>query len=205
MHTHKEMKARPILFSAPMVLAILEARKNQTRRVVKYNAAIGGIHPAVAGIVHRGDGWFGFEADEGIKRQFATTFPFHTIRCPYGQAGDQLWVKETWLDLSNDPDLATIEYRADYDASTMPDWKWKPSIFMPKDYSRITLEVTEVRVERLQDISPQDAIKEGIGMTMRNEPPAVQRYAELWESINGPGSWAENPWVWVVEFRRINP
>jgi hypothetical protein len=198
------MKERPILFSAPMVRAILEGRKTQTRRIVKYNLVLGGIHPAVASIVHRGDGWFGFEAVEEIKRQYSTTFPLHAIRSPYGQEGDRLWVKETF---QAHPIYGSPVYRADWSSPYNPvedeGWPWKPSIFMPRKTSRITLEITDIRVERLQRISPQDAIKEGLGMTLRNEPSAVQRYAELWESINGKGSWDANPWVWAITFQKL--
>lgn len=122
------------------------------------------------------------------------------------------------MDRMTNPNAAEVEYRADYDSSNMPDWKWRPSIFMPRAYSRITLEITGVRVERLNQISRIDAIAEGIvkvrhdvyGLDVgwqwsKNEDSCDSpqlAYEKLWESINGPGSWDQNPWVWVVEFRR---
>lgn len=221
------MKDRPILYSGPMVRGILEDRKSQTRRIVKYNSAIGGIHPAVSSIVHRGDGRFGFEASEALKRQYCTTFPLHAIRCPYGQPGDRLWCRETWradglgTDCLRVASRETIKenlcYRADFDASEIEAHiRWKPSIFMPRWASRITLEVTAVRVERLQEISREDAIAEGIffdehldgyvsdsdGRSFHGSDPRIS-YMHLWNSINGPGSWDINPWVWVLSFRRI--
>lgn len=194
------MKERPILFSVPMVMAILEGRKTQTRRIVK-DTGLYAIEEK-------------YHGKETARRELANL----ATQCKYGKPGDRLWVRETWRthEMPNGDD--GILFRADGSfvpientAEAAEKWcavkrsLWRPSIFMPRWASRITLEITGVRVERLQDISSQDAIKEGIGITMRNEPGAVQRYAEIWESINGPGSWAENPFVWVIEFRRIKP
>lgn len=172
------MKERPILFSAPMVRAILEGRKTMTRRVIKPQRSEWALV-------------------EGCQEKI--------LSCPYGQVGDRLWVKETFrTDAYIDE---RVEYRAtptveaqveSYDP--MP--KWKPSIFMPRKHSRITLEITGIRVERLKDITEEDAIREGInnmGSVMRH----VGFFQDLWESINGPDSWEANPWVWVVEFKRI--
>ena len=194
-----------------MVLAILDGRKTQTRRIVKpeppesWMPEVGKYHPTVV------DPRTG-ELSPGIETFGASDEDF-CVKCKYGEPGDRLWVKETWLDLCNDPDLANIEYRADYDASTMPDWKWKSPLFMPKIYSRITLEITKVRVERLQDITEDDAKAEGapfeLGTLERLILGAKAKYrsgyVRLWESINGPGSWEANPWVWVIEFRTIKP
>lgn len=200
------MKERPILFSAPMVRAILDGRKTQTRRAYKNRK-----HPdfgcdiAASELVR--------EAQHVIDRA-----------CPYGQPGDRLWVRETW---SSD-DGKTAWYRADgetYNAG-LP---WRPSIFMPRWASRITLEITGVRVERLNEISTEDAIAEGTPVTWgdwRGQAPewalrsigpeygspgshlwdnrtTVKNYGLLWESINGAGSWAANPWVWCIEFKRL--
>jgi hypothetical protein len=143
------------------------------------------------------------------------------VRCPYGECGDKLWVREVWgfeKRTEDDPLLEpVVTYRADQAEHLYPVKRWRPSIHMPRHLSRITLEVTTVRVERLQDISEADAQAEGI--TPKWEPgcsgrlmdafggfsfrPAASAYAELWEQINGPGSWDANPWVWVIEFKRV--
>lgn len=193
------MRERPILFSGPMVRALLDGSKTQTRRMVK--------HPALKDlsyIVHCGDGWWGDE--EGDVQAL----------CPHGQPGDRLWVRESWMDTSStgiesrDPHtlkLTRYAYMADTPAGSYADQcrkdfglKWKPSIHMPRAACRITLEITGVRVERLQDISDADARAEGMPATVANSPRVW--FASLWESINGPGSWDANPWVWVVEFKR---
>lgn len=214
------VRERPILFSAPMVRAILEGRKTQTRRVMKPQPL--GAPPKIG--CHELDGGrYGFFDEE---RDFA---------CPYGAPGDRLWVKETWQariqtshecdewylcdgpprelrDRFGDPE---IEYKA-----TSPGLgPWRPSIFMPRWASRITLEVVSVRVERLHDISEEGAIAEGIKRGEYQGEPVhwrnylatspvdlcaspIESYRSLWESINGLGSWDANPWVWVVEFER---
>ncbi|MBY0438575.1 MAG: hypothetical protein K2W80_10315 [Burkholderiales bacterium] len=204
-------RERPIIFSAPMVRAILNGSKTQTRRIVKPQPVIRDGEPV----------W-----PIGTKRPRGRGFE----DCPYGQPGDRLWVREThgvadrWLhDCETNPPRC-IAYRADlsarnFDPPYVPNtaswgWagmKWRPSIHMPRWASRITLEVTGVRVERLQDISEADAIAEGVvqapygwwsGFPGSSSPTAKGAYALLWDSINGPGSWDANPWVWVVEFKR---
>lgn len=192
------MKERPILFSAPMVRAILSGTKTQTRRIYRPKAG----YPRQDGeILPDGSGYMGW--DEGP--------------CPYGAAGDRLWVRETWA--SDDGRAAW--YRADGETHNagLP---WRPSIHMPRWASRLTLEVTGIRVERLQDISEEDAKAEGaleICDICGNPPedevhwaceadyvPQVSHrvgFQDLWESINSPGSWGLNPWVWVVGFRRL--
>lgn len=210
------MADRPILFSAPMVRALLAGVKSQTRRAVK-GWPLEWLSPPVS---------------------FTPEYVAHPDNkaCPYGQPGDRLWVREAWgvadkwlHDCETDPPRC-IAYRADlaarnfdpvYDVDTSswafgPHMKWRPSIHMPRWASRITLEVTGVRVERLQDISEADAIAEGIHKPLgsqfwHTDPGAnilpgdtpVWAYRNLWESINGPDSWAANPWVWVVEFKRV--
>ena len=181
------MKERPILFSAPMVRAILDGRKTQTRRIVKQKHL-----PFLENITGN------FLDGKWDQRPF-----------PYGKPGDRLWVRETFC---YHDDLAMYLYKAD-DVTCC---KWKPSIHMPRIASRILLEVVNVRVERLNDISEEDAIAEGInlpspyvGIGMDGEVIESETiswmpsdyYKELWESINGPGSWDLNPWVWVVEFK----
>jgi hypothetical protein len=182
------MKERPILFSAPMVRALLAGSKTQTRRIVK---------------------------DKHIDAAPPVCF-FQWLRenCPYGQTGDRLWVRETWIPRAAE---SAALYRADYDdaqasglAGMYSDRGWRPSIHMPRWASRILLEITGVRVERLQDISDHDALAEGVSPDMglrwqSGDDTPRGMYGELWESINGPGSWAADPWVWVVEFKRVTP
>lgn len=208
------MTERPILFSAPMVRALLAGTKTQTRRVIKAPGVF-----VSSGAV---DGFGVVSMYDGAIRE---------VRCPYGQPGDRLWVRETW----QGPLIPESEYtgpheRAKFnlpkfcqyaaDGGPAPEFiddddnrhcRWRPSIHMPRWASRILLEVIAVRVERLQDISEADALAEGIesyalngkaGITGElNLPAGYFRY--LWESINGPDSWDLNPWVWVVEFRRL--
>lgn len=223
------IKERPILFSAPMVRALLEGRKTVTRRQVKKQAALdclaAGFEPAFLAL------------------------PGNADLCPYGQPGERLWVRETWGVISHDfdehgnmidwkPDRPAsairemrfgqgyysghVIYRADGEAAWAGDddgggddrSAWKPSIHMPRIASRILLEITGVRVERLQAISRRDIRAEGlecppelvsddVSPNYRDWYPAVWR--DLWESINGAGAWDTNPWVWVVEFKRVTP
>lgn len=191
------MTERPIIFSAPMVRAILKGQKTQTRRVQ-------------GRVQVRPDGM-------SAERLLAAM-----SLCPYGKPGDRLWVREAWgfeTRTEDDPLLEPVAtYRADEVEHLHPVNRWRPAIHMPRHLSRITLEVTAVRVERLQDISEADAIAEGVveHQTLRTGTRAcnldggmmhacgpVPVYRTLWESINGPGSWDANPWVWVVEFRRF--
>ena len=187
------MKERPILFSAPMVRAILDGSKSQTRRVVKQDRdGLLDCKPTPA--------WDAF---------------WQCVACPYGKPGDRLWVRETWSadawfdgHAPNDiPDSAYIAYAAGRRAVAWPAamGKVRPSIHMPRWASRILLEVTDVRVERAQDISDRDARDEGAEQIGDCEGAYVAGFRRLWESINGADSWSANPWVWVVEFRRIEP
>ena len=139
------------------------------------------------------------------------------LKCPYGSPGDRLWVKETHARVhpgmlqSLDPDPESHEwttvYRADanggYVGKLMEYTKWKPSIFMRREFSRITLEIEAVRVERLQDISENDASREGVELTRPHDQTFYGEFERLWQSINGPGSWDANPFVWVIQFRRV--
>jgi len=184
------MKERPILFSGPMVRAILEGRKSQTRRVVK-----------------------SVDVQNCCTHQCGGKSAAVLAHCPYGKPGDRLWVRETHL-----PTASGVYYRADFsdfDAAGHGAMYggWKPSIFTKRAYSRITVEIVKVRVERLKDISVTDAIEEGIPVNtcLRKAPfgtgwaHPVSAYVELWESLNGEGSWEDNPWVWVIEFKRVKP
>jgi hypothetical protein len=211
-------KERPILFSAPMIRAILDGRKSQTRRAVKPQPELAQLLTA--------SGWSAWHNERG-----------RPLRYPYGQPGDRLWAREAWCGREGHAlhgCTGTYFYRADGEHQQgkqvgftymLRERRWRPSIYMPRWASRITLEVTGVRVERLQAISEADAIAEGIrlqpfhpddgwplsqGFTWREEdgrcalfPSACDAYRDLWESINGPGSWDANPFVWVVEFRRV--
>jgi hypothetical protein len=182
-------KERPILFSGPMVRAILAGRKTQTRRIVKNQE------------------WYNLKGDYGDRLRGVD-------RCPYGHPGERLWVRETWFCATGEPGPALCHYQADGDR---PEFKglWKPSIHMFRWASRITLEITGVRVERLQDISEADAIAEGIakhsdqwidypaGKSAAGWSDPRKSFTSLWQSINGGDSWNANPWVWVVEFRKL--
>ncbi len=232
------MKERPILFSAPMVRAILAGTKTQTRRVVK----IPGVMPHTSFVItHPEEEIIRF--DDGTFHYLSTAAMSGPYACPYGQPGDRLWVRETWRHtcdsleearaLTEDITSGTaVDYRATYvdelmrngpmaraDAEECCRWEtWKPSIHMPRWASRILLEVTDVRVQRLQDISGSDARAEGVerihcygpdcpdgedGCNARGCYGARERFHELWDSINGAGAWGANPWVWALSFRRV--
>lgn len=199
-------KERPILFSAPMVRAILEGRKTVTRRPVKLQP-----HIDASGNFCVGKYNYGQDLD-GTPM----TKHFVTSHCPYGQPGDRLWVRETFKPSTNcRPAIAEpYIYRADLNQDGTQKWAaaWKPSIHMPRAACRILLEITDVRVERLQAISRADIRAEGlecppelasddVSPNYRDWYPAAWR--ELWESTGG--DWASNPWVWVVEFKRVMP
>ena len=181
------MKERPIIFSGPMVRAILDGRKTQTRRAVKPQPL-----------------WV---ASPGVPFKTMDADPKGTINCPYGQPGDRLWVRESHYMIlqTHDGGAGAVEYRADYCDELASGIRWRPSIHMPRSASRITLEVVSVRVERLDEISEEDAKAEGYKSQSIMENPDAGRlwFRDLWESINGPGSWAKNPFVWVVEFKRV--
>ena len=204
------MKERPILFSAPMVRAILAGTKTQTRRAMRDQV----IEPGIVRMTRPG-------CCE-IVNEHGISIP--GFSCPYGQPGDRMWVRETFAHIYRDnrrPDERRdddVAYKADHQGLDEYAYgSWKPSIHMPRWASRITLEITGVRVERLQDISEADAISEGIESAYeswrdyRTDPAVnfpcadspISSYQTLWESINGPGSWEANPWVWVLEFKRI--
>ena len=212
------MKERPILFSSAMVRALLAGTKTQTRRAAKIDVTMGRESILAP---HLG-------------KRYAPVYllPENAIEavacCPYGQPGDRLWVRESFAHVyrtNTEPPARSPEdvaYMADgLKADPYVYGTWKPSIHMPRWASRITLEITSVRVERLQDISEADAKAEGItphdvrqfwlfGASEARRASiyreaAVEPYRQLWESINGPGSWGANPWVWAVEFRKVTP
>lgn len=230
-------KEMPITFSNSMVNALLAGKKNQTRRIIKISTQMNldMLNPAPK-----------------HGRAFAHFSDYEKAICiniPYGKVGDRLWVRETYMpDAPRDGSWGDVEF---YDCNMSPismipkkyqksehciyraDWKgqelvgWKPSIHMPRWASRITLEITGIRIERLLDITEDDAKAEGIFWTdygknkyQQQQPgwywdkstssdqclgSARHAYGNLFEKINGPGSWDKNPWVWVVEFKRVNP
>jgi hypothetical protein len=221
------MKERPILFSAPMVRALLDGSKSQTRRIVKpdpgpyWNPVVGIYNPVV---IKNG----GYEAPG--PEIFGASDENQGYKCPYGQPGDRLWVRETFLPDPSCDDDAWDDHTDTYHSwsgcgskiSGLPpalrnpdnciykanwvgsDLVWRPSIHMPRWASRILLELVAVRVERLQDISHEDAEAEGVKCNM-SALTFRDHYENLWEQINGADSWSANPWVWVVEFKRVKP
>lgn len=200
------MKERPILFQSEMVRALLDGRKTQTRRdrylknineSPDYRLTWQGISGGV----------FGVRFDRPRKTIF--------IPSPYGAPGDHLWVRETFC-IGHFNEIIYRATEPDQGCSHPEDMSpWKPSIFMPRRESRITLEITSVRVERLQDITEDDAKAEGvtIGGTKFDHPSISNEeeygracgfaYKDLWEKINGKGSWDKNPWVWAITFKKL--
>ena len=210
------MNIKPILFSTEMVQAILEGRKTQTRRIIKPQPKEGIITTAF-------DFKKGFYASKIKIEENPDRFEITKLFKPKYQTGDILWVRETWQTAWNfyKKSCETI-YKADggYWIDDDGIMKWKPSIYMPKEAARIFLEVSNVRVERLKDISEEDAIEEGIEIIhyAENILPVFRNYLlkekkgtlnprlsfrTLWEKINGEDSWDANPWVWVYEFKVV--
>ncbi|EFB0402315.1 hypothetical protein HGG92_002031 [Salmonella enterica] len=217
------MKERGMIFNAEMVRAILEGRKTQTRRPVK---------PQPELTERSGFSWNGVVFGSGSDDR-ETNRNFAHVKCPFGKPGYRIWVRETFRVHSRASDVATLVYRASVRNSwteqthrvpvavcnkpAIPE-KWTPSIHMPRWASRITLEITDVRVERLHNISERDSLREGLfqlpasgryclqpgmqyfGMASHS---AKEVYSWLWASIYGEESWAANPWVWVIEFKRV--
>ena len=199
------MKERPILFSAPMVRALLAGTKTQTRRIFKPER-----------MTWDANGRYKTHAMRGGELSITGSGPFKPSSwlhyCPYGQPGDRLWVRESFARVPTACGSEDIVFAADYQdgSDRAAGVRYTPSIHMPRAASRITLEVTGVRVERLQDISSDDARAEGCpdkpvdGAEQASiDLLAKLWYHDLWEQINGLDSWAANPWVWVVEFKRV--
>jgi len=214
------MREHPIIFNADMVRAVLDGRKTQTRRIMREQPE---VIPKEDEFGKPGF-WVPFNTGKTMVRNEDMY-----IACPFGLKGDRLWVRETFRVHSRATDLATLVYKA----SEQQSWtqqthrvpiekcnkpavvdKWTPSIHMPRWASRITLEITGVRVERLQAISEQDAAAEGCTFeALRFKPgtreveemghTAVYQFGGLWQSIYGADSWQANPWVWVIEFKRV--
>ncbi|AWF66271.1 putative upf86.8 [Pseudomonas aeruginosa] len=206
-------RERPILFNEQMVRAILEGRKTVTRRVMKPQPD-----------------FLGSMVDPNTPFKTLDAGLHARITCPYGEPGDRLWVREAWaadaqVDAIAPRDLSQGEpiwYPADFSVrqtgcSMISKGRGRPSIHMPRWASRVLLEITAVRVERLQDISEEQALAEGV----HGEPcdharqacsdigcwgdTAKGAFGFLWEQLNGAGAWQANPWVWVVEFKRVTP
>lgn len=207
------MKERGMIFNAEMVRAILDGRKTQTRRMltprqlemIGYAAQAGECYPLESG------------------QQHANSQAYYREWCPFGAVGDRIWVRETWAEAGgNAPELQL--YRANYPDHVPSHYehlkpaeeiRWRPSIHMPRWASRITLEITDVRVERLNAISESDAQAEGVtqlrgGFWKHYQPGWTQHqlsargsFVTLWKSLYGDESWHSNPWVWVIEFKRV--
>lgn len=199
------MKEHPILFSSPMIRAILAGTKTQTRRIVNPQPTLG----------EHGWSW------PSGRCKSMVSIPEMGCLGPYGSRGNRLWVREAfYCDDYRYPDgprselIAAIEYRADHECCN---WEagcpcsddngrssWRPSIYMPRWASRITLEVTDVRVQRLQDISEDDARTEGVDEIKAKVPTALDAFHLVWDEINGKRApWSSNPWVWAISFRRL--
>lgn len=219
------IKERPILMNAEMVRAVLEDRKTNTRRIVKpqppsYIDELHGyelrkrapytLEDFETGCVVG----YGFEDDNDVL-----------YKLPYGRVGDRLWVRETFCEMVERHRPPQFVYRADTSADGEEcrldfvrcgyPYQWKPSIHMPREASRVTLEIVKARVERLQDISEEDAIAEGCPgfysparvaggeIVGPDGQDPIEQFRELWERINGAGSWARNDWVWAISFKRL--
>lgn len=191
------MKERPILFSAPMVRALLDDRKTQTRRILKPQPQAG-TEKVLENHAHFFSSWSDIESRR---------LPDQGWECPYGDPGDRLWVKESIVRGYRD-DMQMSRYAADGTPTIAEAWPWQrnhlASIHCPRRLSRILLEVRRVRVERLQDISETDAAAEGVDLIADLAPTSRDAYRHLWQDLHGPGSWEANPWIWVVEFKRIH-
>lgn len=195
------MNEHPILFSTEMVQAILTGRKTQTRRVVKSELIIEQAE------FERGNRPNVIQSEPSLQYWTENS-------CPFGQVGDRLWVRETWYQKGtvgrtypDDDEYQFFGHRqAAYvaDGDAPKDWTFKkrPSIHMPRWACRLILEITNIRIERLNDISEADCVKEGIGSALLRDCKRP-KFMQLWESINGTDSWDKNPWVWVVEFKVI--
>lgn len=202
------MKERGIIFNSEMVRAILDGRKTQTRRIMKPQPKTN----------ENGDIWWPsnicqsmINIKEMMQDNDGVWAGIAGISCPHGGVGDHLWVRETFK--AGVCTESTIAYKATHKPSDLEEgWyeeiKWTPSIHMPRRYSRITLEITNIRVDRLNDISNDDAKSEGCwygrggGVPDKAITPSDQ-FPTLWEEIYGDGSWSSNPWVWVIEFKKV--
>ncbi|MDR6350870.1 hypothetical protein [Pantoea sp. SORGH_AS_0659] len=221
------MRERGIIFNAEMVRAVLEGRKTQTRRIMKVQPESNqlGLLRITASTNRSDTGKYHWAESNATGNHVRSKL----FACPFGAVGDRLWVREAFRVHSRPTDVATLVYKS----SEKQSWthqthrvpiekcnkpavvdKWTPSIHMPRWASRITLEITGVRVERLWDITEDDAKAEGCTFeALRFQPgtreveemghTAVYQFGGLWQSIYGEESWQANPWVWVIEFKRV--
>ncbi|UJL36155.1 hypothetical protein JK642_13505 [Pantoea agglomerans] len=224
----KAMRERPIIFNADMVRAVLDGRKTQTRRIIQSPAKnMQASGHKVIEYREPGDKWYG-EHVFSMRNQSGTWCDYtkeqFLAKCPFGAVGDRLWVRETFRVHSRATDVATLVYKASEQQSwtqqthRVPIEKcnkpavvdtWTPSIHMPRWASRITLEITCVRVERLNSMTEKDALAEGC-LGGHDSIPGYQysatpheHFHHVWQSIYGADSWQANPWVWVIEFKRV--
>ena len=212
------MKERPILMSAPMVIATLDGRKTMTRRACKPQPHVdkqmsGGF---ALNILKRN-----YTIDM-VSGSISVNAPHISECCPYGKVGDRLWLRETFAETDLADGTPAVSYRAggcipvgrrdDKKDYLITEWAlaetpqpeaWHPSIFMPRWASRITLEIVGIRVERLQDISEEDCERELGALHHQLGDGAYREFKTLWESINGAGSWDINPWAWVIKYKRV--
>ncbi|MDM2958747.1 hypothetical protein [Citrobacter sp. CK202] len=200
------MTERGMIFNGEMVRAILDGRKTQTRRIIKPQP-----EATLSGSLS------GKWLSRPLNGLLLPKIEDIAIHCPFGAVGDRIWVRETWARYNIDQDSHDMAYRATPPTDWPEEGRWRPSIHMPRWASRILLEITDVRVERLNAISEEDARAEGIidgGCLncgepepcgcVNPQPDATDVFAYLWQSIYGQENWDANPWVWVIEFRRID-
>ena len=209
------MKSRPIIFSGPMVKAILDGKKTQTRRVI--NPAPYQVEGSNLWFIKRGNLAFGLPDGTELCTQALALWSV----CPYGKCGDRLWVRETWAAFNTGyydrPEMGVF-YRADGEQDRIDRGRWRPSIHMPRKYSRIDLEICSVRVERLQEITLSDVATEGwpdapieksvwLNELQDLADNGFAWYRGLWDLLNAKRghSWESNPWVWAISFRRLSP
>lgn len=221
------IKEQPILMNSAMVRATVAGTKKKTRRIIKLPPAPAALGEWQASTIGGENGGRTADGNEvPLQAVIWHTRTGKALSCPHGQPGDRIWVRETWRSTG---DGGRADYMAPRDMQPHQVWhdadgaapesectgKTRTSIHMPRWASRILLEIVSVRVERLNACSDADAVAEGIGlnpsaigMKLTNPPGesmAIAMYCALWDSINGAGSWAANPWVWVVEFTRVTP
>ena len=210
------MKEHPIIFSGPMVRAILDARKTQTRRLMKSQppAKPSGCRPLKIATATDDEGaeLFAYAIGAGNGGW--------NVRCPYGVPGDRLWVRETSRErmpadktlADTDGGIEIYEFLTTAARSAWTCERWTPAIYMPRWASRITLEIVDVRAQRLQDISEADAKAEGVlgvdwghGQDYGGKACYRKSFAALWDLIHAQRApWSSNPWIWALTFRRIN-
>jgi hypothetical protein len=208
----------PMLYSTEMVLAILSDDKSQTRRVLKNQPP---LNAKFCGVIENTAGEIGYYFTDGTTGNMQGFFPGldSNIKCPYGKPGDVIWVRETFFDCRKYKTAPAFNGANDFlykaDDAFIGCHNWKPSIHMPKEAARIFLEVIDVRLQLLNEISGVDAFREGvliapcyvpIGMSWNESRGAEsqKKFKELWIKIYGNDSWSANPWVWVIEFNRID-